>query len=214
MKVLAISLGLPKTVVLPDGSGVETGIFKSRALGRVPVHALGLEGDRQADLVNHGGENKAVYAYPHEHYAHWRRELGRDLPFGQLGENLTIEGLNESVRIGDVYMLGSARLMVTQPRKPCFKLGIRMDDPTFVKRFHRSGRTGFYLRVVKPGELGEGDRGELVERGNFGLTIRELWRLVFERRDGTEEARRALEIPWLAPEFRRPLLRRIARADR
>lgn len=213
MKIVGISIGLPRSVS-SGASEVVTAIFKERASGRVAVTKLGLEGDGQADSVDHGGENKAVYGYPIEHYAFWEKELGRsDLLPGQFGENLTLDGLTETVGIGDVYAVGSARLQVSQPRKPCFKLGIRMGDPLFVKRFHRSARTGFYFRVVQPGDIGEGDPIVRVAVGQFGFSIHDLWHLVFERRDGADEARRALEIPWLADEFRLPLMRRVHRAE-
>src|SRR3954465_3364904 len=177
MKLASVNVSLPRPVEFRGQSGA-TSIFKEPTEGRVRVRRLSLEGDWQADLRYHGGLNKAVYAYPSEHYAAWAQELGRaDLRPGQFGENLTVDGLTEdTVRLGDVFRIGTALLQVTQPRYPCYKLGIRMGDPAFPRRFLASGRTGFYLRVVEEGELGAGDAIELTERSD-GLTIRELWHL-------------------------------------
>ncbi|MGH7563069.1 MAG: MOSC domain-containing protein, partial [Gemmatimonadota bacterium] len=143
-QLLSVNVSLPRPVE-HEHETVWTGIFKEPIAGRVALRRLNLDGDRQADLSVHGGVDKAVYAYPVEHYDHWRRELGRDLPFGQFGENFTVSGMLEaSTSIGDVYLIGTAVVQVTQPRTPCFKLGIRMGDRRFLRPFLASGRTGFY----------------------------------------------------------------------
>ena len=180
-----------------------SGIFKRPTERRVRVLQLHLDGDGQADLSAHGGENKAVYGYPHEHYASWSSELDRtDFTLGQFGENLTTEGLLETeVGIGDVFRIGSATLQVSQPRSPCFKLGIRMADPTFVRTFLKSGRTGFYFRVVKEGALQAGDAIERVERGETGITVHELWDLSFGSARDPGRRALALTIPTLGPEW-------------
>lgn len=213
MRLISVNVSLPRPVEF-RGQFVSTGIFKEPAGGRVAVRRLSLAGDWQADLRSHGGLNKAVYAYPLEHYAHWATELGRDdLRPGQFGENLTVEGrTEETVRLGDAFRVGTALLQVTQPRYPCFKLGIRMGDASFPRRFLASGRTGFYLRVLEEGELGAGDAVELVERSE-GLTVRELWHLVLVDTGNVEAARRALQCPTLGPEWREPLEERLSRAD-
>ena len=158
MKLVSINVGLPREVQW-HGKTVLTSIFKAPVAGPVKVGRLNLEGDRQSDLNAHGGADKAVYVYPAEHYAFWRAELpGVDLPGGAFGENFTTEGLIEdSVHIGDRLRVGSAEFVVTQPRMPCFKLGIRFGRPDMVKRFLRSGRTGFYLAVAREGEVTAGD---------------------------------------------------------
>lgn len=212
MKVVSVNISLPKSVEF-RGHTVSTSIFKEPVDKRVLVRRLSLEGDWQADLRYHGGLNKAVYAYPHKHYAWWSQELGRDdLHPGQFGENLTVEGLTEDgVRLGDVFRIGTALLQVTQPRYPCFKLGIKMGDPHFPKRFLATGRIGFYLRVLQEGEVSPNDAAELVEKSD-SLSIRELWHLVLVDKGNIEEARRALLCPTLAPEWREPLDERLSQA--
>jgi len=158
VKLVAVSVGSPREVEW-NGETVPTSIFKAPVAGRVRVANLGIEGDHQSDLAVHGGADKAVYAYPSEHYAYWREELpGAELPWGAFGENLTTEGLLEDrVHIGDRFRIGTAEFIVTQPRMPCFKLGIRFGRADMVKRFMRSGRSGFYLAVLREGQIGAGD---------------------------------------------------------
>lgn len=158
MKVVSVNVGLPREVTT-SGPTVITAIFKAAVPGRVRVAGDNLEGDRQADLSVHGGRDKAVYAYPSEHYAAWREELpDADLPWGAFGENLTTEGLDETgVRVGDRFRIGSAELVVTQPRMPCYKLAVRFGRADMIKRFARSGRSGFYLAIATEGDVGAGD---------------------------------------------------------
>ena len=213
MRVVSVNVSLPRPVEF-RGQAVSTSIFKEPVGGRVLARRLSLEGDWQADLRSHGGLNKAVYAYPLEHYARWSEELGRDdLRPGQFGENLTLEGLAEDgVRLGDVFRVGAALLQVTQPRYPCFKLGIKMGDPLFPRRFLASGRTGFYLRVLEEGEVGAGDTVELVEQAD-ALTVRALWHLVLVDQGVVQGARRALRCPTLGREWREPLEERLRQED-
>jgi len=175
MKVVAVNISGRKPLTY-RGQTVATGIFKTPVAGRIRVHRIGLEGDVQVDRRVHGGFKKAVYIYPHEHYAHWEKFLSRkDFAFGQFGENLTTLGLLEDeVRVGDQLRIGSAVLQVTQPREPCFKLMTKMNDFTFAKPFLTSGRTGFYLRVVEEGELGADDVIERVASEPSAPTIREV----------------------------------------
>lgn len=174
-QVVSVNVGLPRDVA--DGDRVvRTGIVKTSVLGRVRAGKLGLSGDGQADLRVHGGEAKAVYAYPGEHYAPWREDLGRDdLDWGAFGENLTLRGLSEAdVREGDILRVGSARLVVTTPRQPCFKLALRMGTKDVIRRMWETGRCGFYLSVAQEGEIGAGDVLAL-ERGPGGATIAETF---------------------------------------
>jgi len=174
-RVIVVSVGGIRTIDA-GGRKVRTGIFKAPVTGRVAVGTLGLEGDRQADLRVHGGERKAVYAYPAEHYDFWRKELpGIDLPHGMFGENLTIEGMFESqVRPGDRFRAGTVELTVTGPRLPCFKLAAKFGRRDMIARFMRSGRTGFYFAVDRPGEVGAGDLLERIAPADSGPTIAEI----------------------------------------
>lgn len=155
------------------GSTVETGIFKTPVEGKVAVKRLNLEGDEQADLTVHGGPDKAVYAYPIEQYAYWKDEApDKKFEWGTFGENLTVSGFDENtVCIGDTFRIGTVLLRVTQPRMPCFKLGIRLDDPTMIKRFYKSGKWGFYFSVIEEGELQTGDKVILETRDSEGISL-------------------------------------------
>jgi MOSC domain-containing protein YiiM len=178
MKLVSVNTGLPREVTWHD-MRVTTGIFKEPVAGRVALRKLNLDGDRQADLTVHGGEFKAVYCYPLVHYDYWKQELpGRDLPLAIFGENFTTDGLLEdSVHLGDRFSIGSAELVVTQPRLPCYKLGIRFQADDMVKRFLASGRSGFYLAVTREGEVGAGDEIKLLARDPQAVPVSEITRL-------------------------------------
>ena len=198
MTIVSLNTGLPREVTW-HGRRVTTGIYKRPVQGRVPLRRLNLDGDGQADLSVHGGELKAVYCYPYEHYAWWAQQLAmRELPMGMFGENLTTEGLDEaSVNVGDEFSIGTARVIVTQPRLPCYKLGIRFDSDAMVKRFLASGRTGFYLAVRREGELGAGDAMTVVARDPQQVSVAALTRLYVAKTfdaDDIATARRAVAI--------------------
>jgi MOSC domain-containing protein YiiM len=178
MKLLSVNCGLPREVVW-HGAMVTTGIYKEPVSGRVALRRLNLDGDRQADLTVHGGEAKAVYCYPMEHYEYWKRQLpGRKLPLGVFGENFTVDEAPEhSIHLGDRFSVGSAEVVVTQPRQPCFKLGIRFGMDDMVKRFLASGRSGFYLAVTREGEVGAGDDMRLIGRDQNHVPVSEITRL-------------------------------------
>jgi MOSC domain-containing protein YiiM len=198
MKLVSVNVGLPRDVTWQRET-VSTGIFKAPVTGRVAVRTLNLDGDRQADLTVHGGPFKAIYCYPNEHYALWQDELGgRDLAPAMFGENFTTEGLDEaSVHVGDRFSIGSALVVVTQPRLPCYKLGIRFKSPPFIKRFLASGRTGFYLAVEREGECGAGDPITLVSADPASVTVAGITRLYVAKTYGPDEialVRRALRV--------------------
>jgi MOSC domain-containing protein YiiM len=178
MKLVSVNTGLPREVTWHDMT-VTTGIFKEPVAGRVALRKLNLDGDRQADLTVHGGEFKAVYCYPLVHYDYWKQELpGRDLPLAIFGENFTTDGLLEdSVHLGDRFSIGSAEVVVTQPRLPCYKLGIRFQADDMVKRFLASGRSGFYLAVTREGEVAAGDEIKLLARDPQAVPVSEITRL-------------------------------------
>ena len=175
MKLISVCVGRPQQTTW-QGRSIRTSIWKSPVEGRVRVATLNVEGDEQADPSVHGGPDKAVYVYPLEHYAYWREQLpGVELPCGAFGENFTTEGLREEqVLIGDRLGIGSAEFVVTQPRMPCFKLGIRFDRPDMVKRFLRARRTGFYLSVVREGYVAAGDAVDFAARDEHGVTVADI----------------------------------------
>jgi len=189
--------------------------IKAPVPGRIQVAKLNLEGDQQSDLAVHGGIDKAVYAYPSEHYAFWRHELpGVELPSGVFGENFTTEGLlEETLHIGDRLRIGSSEFVVTQPRMPCFKLGIRFNRPDMVKRFLQSGRTGFYLAVLKEGEVAADDSIELLERDDHNVTVADVVDLY--RGDATNQdmLRRLSELPSLPNSWREYFRKRLWNPD-
>jgi MOSC domain-containing protein YiiM len=192
MNLISVNVGLPRRVE-HNGEPVATGIYKSPVAERVKVNQLNLEGDGQADLRVHGGFSKAVYAYPFEHYEFWQREFPEtDLPFGIFGENLTTQGLFETeVCIGDKFRIGTAEFMVTEPRFPCFKLGIRFGRTDIIRRFQKSLRSGFYLAVLRTGEIGAGDKIEIISRDENKVTVEEIVKL--KEQVDAETLRRALK---------------------
>ena len=195
MKLVSVNVGLPREVD-SNGRTVRTSIWKTPVKGAVRVSRLNLQGDQQSDLSVHGGLEKAVYAYPCEHYAYWQEQLpGMHLPWGVFGENFTTEGLIENeIQIGDRIRTGSAEFAVTQPRMPCFKLGIRFGSQDMVKRFLSSGRTGFYLAVLNEGEVSTGDSIEIVTREHHGVTVREIVSLYTTDAQNQELLRRVTEL--------------------
>ena len=203
MKIISLNVGRPRLVV-SEGRTVSTGIYKSPVEGRVMLRTLNLDGDRQADLTVHGGPSKAAYAYPSEHYVYWRDELpDMELPWGMFGENFTTEGLDESsVRIGDRFRVGGAEVLVTQPRMPCYKLGIKFGRKDILKRFLASGRTGFYFSVEREGEVGAGDEVELLARDENNVTVADITRLYSRDREDFETMRRAVEVEALPDSWR------------
>ena len=212
MKLVSVSVGLPR-VVMSNGDPVSTGIFKEPVAGRVMLRTLNLEGDRQADLAVHGGPSKAVYAYPSEHYEYWRDELPEvKLPWGMFGENFTTAGLSESeLNVGDKFRVGSAVVMVTEPRMPCYKLGIKFGRSDIVKRFLASERTGFYFAVLQEGEVGMGDPMELIERSKDSLKISDVTALYTHEKHNTGLLRRAIEVETLPDSWKSYFRHRLAK---
>ena len=212
-----MNTGLPREVVW-HGKNVTTGIYKQPVEGRLALRRLNLDGDRQADLSVHGGEHKAVYCYPSAHYEYWKGELpGRELPTAIFGENFTTEGLLENaVHLGDRFSVGSAEVIVTQPRLPCYKLGIRFESDDMVKRFLASGRTGFYLGVTREGEVGAGDEMALLEQEPQGVSIAEITRLYIAETYSKQDAgvvRRALQVAALPQSWKEYLREKLGVQD-
>jgi MOSC domain-containing protein YiiM len=214
LKLLSVNVGMPREVDW-HGRFVRTSIFKSPVLGSVRVATLNLEGDKQSDLSVHGGVHKAVYAYPSEHYRLWRAELpDLDLPWGAFGENFTTEGLLEgAVHIGDRLRVGSAEFVVTQPRMPCFKLGIRFGRPGIIKRFLQSGRSGFYLGVLKEGRVSADDSVEWLTSDEDGVTVADIVNLYKADETNQDVLRRASELAALPLFWRDYFRKRLADPD-
>jgi MOSC domain-containing protein YiiM len=210
VKIISVNVGLPR-LVLRNGEPVSTGIFKEPIAHRVMMRTLNLDGDRQADLSVHGGPEKAVYVYPSEHYDFWKHELpDMDLPWGIFGENLTTTGLLETeVNIGDKFRIGTAEVMVTQPRMPCYKLGIRFGRADIIKRFLLSERTGFYLSVLKEGEVGAGDKVELLKKNAAGVKVVDVTRLYSSDKDNVDLLRRLITLEELPESWRNYLRKRL-----
>jgi MOSC domain-containing protein YiiM len=210
MKIISVNVGLPR-LVLRNDEPVSTGIFKEPVTGRVMLRTLNLDGDRQSDLSVHGGPQKAVYLYPSEHYEFWRQELPDiDLPWGMFGENFTSEGILETeTAIGDKVRIGTAELMVTQPRMPCYKLGIRFGRTDMIKRFLVSERTGFYFSVLKEGEVGAGDQIELLEKNDSGVRVVDVTRLYSSDKENVDLLRRAIATEALPENWKEYFRKRI-----
>jgi MOSC domain-containing protein YiiM len=203
MRLVSVNVSLPR-LVLRDGEPVSTGIFKELVSGRVMLRTTNLDGDRQADLSVHGGPSKAAYNYASEHYDYWKGELpGMQLPWGMFGENFTTAGMQESeINIGDKFRVGSALVMVTEPRMPCYKLGIRFGRSDIIKRFLVSGRTGFYFAVLQEGEVGAGDEIDLIEQDKHRIKVSDVTQLYVRDRQNINLLRRVVEVEALPENWR------------
>ena len=214
MKLISVNVGLPREISA-GGKTVRTSIWKYPVQSRVHVSTLNLDGDQQSDLSVHGGVDKAVYLYPSEHYSYWRTQLADvDLPWGAFGENFSSEGIFEDqVKVGDRLRVGSAEFMVTQPRMPCFKLGIRFNRRDMVKRFLESKRSGFYLAVIREGEVEQGDAIEFIEKQESGVTITDIVNLYTVDSHNQKLLRRATEVPALPQGWKDYFRKRLWDAD-
>lgn len=220
MKLVSLNVGLPREITW-HGMTVTTGIFKQPVDGRASLRTLNLDGDRQADLTVHGGAEKAVYCYPLEHYEYWKRELpGRALPMGMFGENFTLEfpareaSPENSVHIGDTFTVGTAEVVVTQPRLPCYKLGVKFQMDDMVKRFHISGRSGFYLAVTREGQVSAGDDMRVISQDASAVPVSEITRLFSLKSYSIDDIRsveRALQIEALPESWKEYFRERLAR---
>jgi MOSC domain-containing protein YiiM len=212
-RVISLNVGLPRTVNF-HGQAVTTGIFKEPVKGRIKLRRLNLDGDKQADPTVHGGPDKALYAYPAEHYDYWKKRLPNiKLPWGMFGENLTTEGLLEDqVNIGDVFRVGSSDVVATQPRMPCYKLGVKFGRMDIIRQFMSSKLTGIYFRVLREGEVGAGDAIELISRDENNVTVKDIVRLVTGE-GSIATLQRAVRIESLAEGWRQEFLEQLAQHD-
>ncbi len=195
MKLLSLNVGLPRQMNFQNKL-VTTGIFKEPVSGRVRLRKLNLDGDKQADLIVHGGADKAIYAYPEEHYNYWKKELpGMSLPWGMFGENFTTQGMfEETVNVGDQFQVGTAKVVATQPRMPCYKLGVKFGRMDIIKKFLASGLTGVYFKVMKEGDLEQGDEIKLIKKDQNKVTIKDIVRLYTVNKDDLQTIERAIKV--------------------
>ena len=210
MKLISLNVARPR-LALYKGATINTGIFKKPVSGRVALRTLNLDGDQQADLSVHGGLYKAAYAYPSVHYEYWRRELpDMDLQWGMFGENFTTEGLAENeLHVGDRFQIGSATVMIRQPRMPCYKLAAKFQRDDILQRFLLSGRSGFYFSVEREGEVGAGDSIDLISRDHNGITIAEINRLFVREKYNRDLLQKAIATPALPETWREYFLPRL-----
>ena len=214
-KILSINVSLPKEIDF-EGQKVTTGIFKEPIEGRIMLRKLNLDGDKQADLTVHGGPDKAVYAYPIEHYEFWRKVYpDMEMPNGMFGENFTIEGLMESeVSVGDAFEIGSSKVVATQPRMPCYKLGVKFGRMDVLKKFLASGRSGIYFKVLEEGEVGAGDLIVRIKNDTNRVGIRDIVRLYASDREDINAMRRAVKVEALPEGWRDYFLEQIRRVEK
>ena len=197
MKVLSVNVGLPRKILF-NGQIITTAIFKDPVKGSISLRKLNLDGDKQADLTVHGGLDKAVYSYPSEHYDYWRKQFpNTDLVWGMFGENFTTQGLFEdAVNVGDQFQIGSAKLVATQPRMPCYKLGVRFGRMDVIRRFMASGRPGIYFKVLTEGEVQRDDKIKIIRRDKNNVKVKDIVSLYIARNDidNIETMKRATKI--------------------
>lgn len=212
MKLISVNVGLPIKVKFGNEI-VTTGIFKNPIDKRINLKKLNLEGDRQADLTVHGGPDKAVYSYPYEYYDFWRKEFP-DISFnwGMFGENLTTEGLFESqVNVGDRFQIGSAQLVATQPRMPCYKLGVKFGRMDIIKKFLKSEKSGIYFKVIKEGEIVINDIIKLIKKDNNNITIKNIVELITkEDKENTILMEKAVKVQDLPQGWKKYFLEKLS----
>jgi MOSC domain-containing protein YiiM len=214
-KILSVNVSYPKEVDF-EGQKVITGIFKEPIEGRVKLKTLNLDGDKQADLTVHGGPDKAVYAYPIEHYEFWRKVYPNlEMPNGMFGENFTIEGLMEAeVNVGDVFKIGISKVVATQPRMPCYKLGVKFGRMDVLKKFLASGRSGIYFKVLEEGEVGAGDLIVKIKRDTNRVGISDIVRLYASDREDIKTMRRAVNVEALPEGWKDYFYEQIRRVEK
>ncbi|HLN34755.1 MAG TPA: MOSC domain-containing protein [Nitrososphaeraceae archaeon] len=212
MKIISVNVGLPVKVNFGKEI-VTTAIFKNPIKHRIKLYKLNLEGDKQADLTVHGGIDKAVYSYPSEHYRFWKKEI-KDFEYswGTFGENLTTEGLLEDlVNIGDQFQIGSAKVIATQPRMPCYKLAVRFGRMDIIRRFMASERSGIYFKVEEEGEIGVEDKIELIKSDENKVTIRDIVRLQTNGGRDTDMMNRAIKVKDLPDGWRNYFMEKLTK---
>ena len=204
MKILSLNISEPKKIQF-NGKTLVTSIFKKPVIKSLEMNKLGLQGDKQADLNMHGGINKALYLFSYTHYEYWGNILNKDFTrdYGLVGENLTLDDFDENKYfIGDEFELSNIILKITQPRIPCYKLSIKMNNKNFLKKFIEYGHLGAYAKVIKAGEVKTGDKLNLVKRENDSMSIQKISRLIFDKNDNIDDLKKAIRIKSLSEEIK------------
>lgn len=214
-KILSVNVSYPKEVDY-EGQKVTTGFFKEPIEGRVKLGTLNLDGDKQADLTVHGGPDKAVYAYPIEHYEFWRKVYpNMEMPNGMFGENFTTKGLMEiDINVGDIFEIGSSKVIATQPRMPCYKLGVKFGRMDVLKKFLASGRSGIYFKVLEEGEVGAGDPIIQIKKDTNRVGISDIVRLYASDRQDIKMMRRTLKVEALPKGWKDYFYEQIRRVEK
>jgi MOSC domain-containing protein YiiM len=215
MKLLSMNVGLSRKVLF-NGHIITTAIFKDPVKRPIMLRKLNLDGDKQADLTVHGGVDKALCSYPAEHYDYWRKQFpNMDLIWGMFGENFTTEGLMEdAVNIGDQFQIGSAKLVATQPRMPCYKLGVRFGRMDVIRRFMASRRPGIYFKVLQEGQVEAGDKIKIIRKDENNVTVKDIVRLYVRDDEDIETMRRATKIESLPEGWRYEFEQKIEQSER
>jgi MOSC domain-containing protein YiiM len=210
MKVISVNVGKPKTVMV-DGKPLTTGIFKEPVLEPLFVTKLNFDGDGQADLVHHGGYDKAICAYPSEHFSEWEKQYHCSFSPSAFGENLTLKGLTkDEACIGDIFSVGTAVIQLSQPRQPCFKLAKRHGLPDLPLVLQKTGRTGFYFRVLQEGIIQQGDKFTLIERSPTPLSVRYVNRIYYMEKTNVEAMQKIIAEPALSESWRKVFMARLS----
>ena len=213
MKILSINVSEPKKIIF-NSKTVYTSIFKKPLVDKVKVNIKGISGDRQADLNSHGGINKALYCYSYSHYKYWGELLNKNFyaDYGLLGENLTIENFNEKdFYIGDEFQISNIILKITQPRIPCYKLGIKMNNRDFVNLFIDYSHFGMYMKVIKSGEIKQGDNLKLIHREDNAMSVYEISKLIFDKKENIELMKKAIKLKNLTEEIKTRFITKLAK---
>ena len=213
MKVLSINISIPRKIIF-NGKTVNTSIFKKPINEKVKITKLGINGDKQADLSAHGGKNKSVYVYSYSHYKYWGKILNKNFSkeYGLVGENLTIDDFNEKdYFIGDEIQIANTVLKITQPRIPCYKLGIKMNEKKFIKYFIDHAHLGMYMKVIKSGEIEKNDNVELIHREKNSMSVYDVSKLIFNEYTDVSKIKKALSMSYLSEEIKTRLTKTLVK---
>ena len=213
MKILSVNISEPKKILF-NGKTLVTSIYKQPVNECLELNKLGLQGDKQADLNSHGGRHKALYIYSYIHYKYWGNILNKDFSkdYGLVGENFTVDDFDENnYFIGDEFEISNVIIKITQPRIPCYKLGIKMNNKNFLKKFVEYGHLGMYAKVKKTGQVKSGDTLKLIRRENETMSVYDISRLIFDKNDNIDSLKKAMRIKSLSEEIKTEFNKRLVK---